>query len=136
MISGPLILSSWKQRTYVIAGILLAAVLPGRWSALAPAVALGLWFASQLLPGLVEARVPVVFRLLPLYAGLIAAALGWRTRRFHEATGYRWFFLATPVAWTALDFVRGAQAPCWAGRGATRSMRCGRIRRCCSRSRS
>ena len=83
-------------------------VLPARWSALAPGIAYGLWFASQLLPGVVEARVSVVIQLLPLYAGLLVTALSWRTRRFHEQTGYRWFVVATPVAWVALDFLRGS----------------------------
>lgn len=32
-------------------------LLPARWSALAPGVTCGVWLASQLLPGLVEARV-------------------------------------------------------------------------------
>lgn len=90
-------------------------VLPPRWSALAPGITLGFWFASQLLEGLVEAGVPLVFQLLPFYAGVIAAALSWRTCQFHNETKYRWFFLATPVGWVAIDFVRGHQAAMLAG---------------------
>ena len=90
-------------------------VLPLRWSALAPAVTIGLFFASQLLPGMHQAGVPVVFQLLPLYAGVIVAALAWRTRRFHQRTAYRWFFLATPAAWVAIDFLRGSGIEALAG---------------------
>jgi hypothetical protein len=90
-------------------------ILPSRWSVLAPGITLGLWFASQLLEGLVEAGVPFAFQLLPLYAGLIAAVLSWRTRRFHQETSYRWFFAATAVAWVAIDFLRGQEVAMLAG---------------------
>jgi apolipoprotein N-acyltransferase len=90
-------------------------VLPAWCSALAPGITLGFWFASQLLEGLVEAGVPFVFQLLPFYAGVIAAALSWHTRQFHSETKYRWFFLATPVGWVAIDFVRGHQVAMLAG---------------------
>jgi apolipoprotein N-acyltransferase len=84
-------------------------VLPGRWSALAPGIGYGVWFASQLSPGLREARVAAPFQLLPLYAGALVAALSLGTKRFHEETGYRWFAVATPLAWVALDFLRGSE---------------------------
>jgi apolipoprotein N-acyltransferase len=74
-------------------------LLSPRWSPLAPGIAYGVWFASQLLPGLVEARVALVVQLLPLYAGLLVTALSWRTRRFS---------FATPLGWVALDFLRGS----------------------------
>ena len=83
-------------------------ILPPRWAALAPGITIGLYFGSQMLRSLREAGVPFVVQLLPLYAGLMAAALAWRSRRFHEQTGYRWFFLATPAAWVAIDFLRGS----------------------------
>ena len=90
-------------------------LLPSRWSALAPAVTIGLFFAGQLLPGMHQAGVPFIFQLLPLYAGLIVAALAWRSRRFHEQTADRWFFLATPAAWVAIDFLRGSGIAALAG---------------------
>ena len=73
----------------------------------APAIAIGFWFGSQLLAGLVEAHVALEFQLMPVYMAVVVGALSWRTRRFQEETEYRWFAVTAPVAWVAIDFLRG-----------------------------
>ena len=81
-------------------------VMPARWSGVAVGVGIGGMFAVHLSPGLADGEVKLVFQLLPLYIAVIVALLAWRSRGFHERTDYRWFLLATPVAWVALDFLR------------------------------
>jgi apolipoprotein N-acyltransferase len=81
-------------------------VLPARWSGLGPAVGIGGMFGFHLSPGLVDGGLPVLAVVWPLLMAAVIAPLFWRSRRFHEATGYRWFLLSAPVAWVALDFLR------------------------------
>lgn len=81
-------------------------VLPARWSWLAPAIGIGGAYAVYFSPGLAGGEVAFVFQLFPVYVGLLAALIAGRSRRFAERTGYRWFVLSAPLAWTAIDFVR------------------------------
>ncbi len=81
-------------------------VLPARWSGLGPAIGIGGMFGFHLSPGLVDGGLPVLAVVWPVLTGALVAPLFWRSRRFHEATGYRWFLLSGPVAWVALDFLR------------------------------
>ena len=78
-------------------------VLPPRLSGLAIGVGIaGVWavFFSW---GLAEGGVAPIYQLGPIFVGAIAAAIAWRSRRFHERTNYRWFVLSFPIAWTAID---------------------------------
>jgi apolipoprotein N-acyltransferase len=83
-------------------------VLPERWSGLGPAIGLGGMFGFHLSPGLVDGGLPVLAVLWPVLVAALVAPLFWRSRRFHEATGYRWFLVSAPVAWVALDFLRAS----------------------------
>ena len=81
-------------------------VLPARWSGLGPAIGIGGMFGFHLSPGLVDGGLPALAVVWPLLMAVVIAPLFWRSRRFHEATGYRWFLVSAPVAWVALDFLR------------------------------
>jgi apolipoprotein N-acyltransferase len=81
-------------------------VLPARWSGLAVGVSVGGMFAYTLSPGLADGHVALVFHLLPVFIGALAAGLAWRSRGFQVRTGYRWFLVSGPVAWVAIDFLR------------------------------
>ena len=81
-------------------------VLPARWSGLGPAIGIGGMFGFHLSPGLVDGGLPALAVLWPVLMAAVIAPLFWRSRRFHEATGYRWFLVSAPVAWAALDFLR------------------------------
>lgn len=83
-------------------------VLPARWSPLAVAIGVGGTWAVHFSPGLRDGEVAVVYQLLPLYVALIAVALAWRSRRFHERTAYRWLPFSFPLAWVAIDVVRSS----------------------------
>lgn len=85
-------------------------VLPARVSGLAIGVGVGGMFAFHLSPGLADGKVAMVFQLLPLYIAAVVAALAWRSRAFHQRTGYRWFLISAPVAWVALDFLRSSSS--------------------------
>jgi apolipoprotein N-acyltransferase len=82
------------------------AVLPRRLSGLAFGVGLGGVWAVYFSWGLAGGHVAFVYQLTPVFAGAIAAAIAWRSRRFHERTNYRWFLISFPVAWTAIEFLR------------------------------
>ena len=81
-------------------------VLPADRSWLGPAVGVGGMFGVHLSPGLVDGGLPLLAVLWPVVVGLLVAPLFARSRRFHEATGYRWFVVSAPVAWVGLDFLR------------------------------
>ncbi|MCZ7525364.1 MAG: hypothetical protein M5U14_02610 [Acidimicrobiia bacterium] len=81
-------------------------VMPARWSGVAIGVGFGAYFSGQLSNGLAQDSVAIAFQLLPLYVALLVTALAWRSRAFHERTGYRWLAVSMPVAWVALDFLR------------------------------
>ena len=81
-------------------------VMPARWSGVAFGVGFGTYLAPQLTPGFTEAGLSPFYQLFPVFFAAAVAALGWRSRAFHERTGYRWFVLATPLGWTAIDFLR------------------------------
>jgi apolipoprotein N-acyltransferase len=83
-------------------------VLPARWSALGPGVGIGGMFAYHLSPGLADGDVSPVVHLWPVFVAALVVALTWRSRAFHERTGYRWFLVSGPVAWVALDFLRAS----------------------------
>jgi apolipoprotein N-acyltransferase len=81
-------------------------VLPLGWSALAPGVTIGVYFAGQLSGGLADGKVSWVIQLWPVYVMLIIAGLSWLQRNFHVRTQYRWLALAFPLAWTGFDAAR------------------------------
>jgi apolipoprotein N-acyltransferase len=81
-------------------------VLPARWSGLGPAIGIGGMFGFHLSPGLVDGGLPVLAVVWPALMALLIAPIVWRSRRFHEATAYRWFLLSAPIGWVALDFLR------------------------------
>lgn len=80
-------------------------LLPRKWAALAPTIAIGLWLW------------PFLYRIFgipdaPFYLkhmGLIVAVLTYFTsseRRFHELTGFRWFILQGLAAWVGFEMIR------------------------------
>jgi apolipoprotein N-acyltransferase len=85
-------------------------VAPNRWGAAVFGLGLSAYLAGQLSKGLHEGDVAPVFELMPLYFGGIFALVAWRSRTFHTRTGYRWLWLSTPMAWTAIDFGRNLGA--------------------------
>jgi len=85
-------------------------VAPKGWGAAVFGLGVSAFLAGQLSKGLHEGDVAPVFELMPLYFGGIFALVAWRSRRFHARTGYRWLWLSTPVAWTAIDFGRNLGA--------------------------
>jgi apolipoprotein N-acyltransferase len=91
------------------------AVLPRRLAPLAVGIGIGGAFAVHLSPGLADGEVAVVYQLMPLYVGVIAAAIAWRSRAFQERTGYRWLALSFPVAFTAVEFLRSSGTETFGG---------------------
>ena len=81
-------------------------VMPRRLAPFALGAAVGGLFQGYLGPGLYEGGVAWYLEIYGVWIALIVAGLAWRSRTFHERTNYRWFILATPLAWTALDFAR------------------------------
>lgn len=90
-------------------------VLPARLAPLAVAIGIGGSFAVHLSPGLADGDVAIVYQLMPLYVGVIAAAIAWRSRRFQERTSYRWFVVSFPVAFTAIEFLRSSGTETFGG---------------------
>jgi apolipoprotein N-acyltransferase len=81
-------------------------VLPLNWSAVAPGVTIGVYFAGQLSGGLADGNVPFLIELWPVYVMLLIGGLAWLQRKFHVRTEYRWLALTLPVAWTGVDAAR------------------------------
>jgi apolipoprotein N-acyltransferase len=108
LIIGAFQLGIWPLICVAFVPMLVAQhrVLPARWSGLGPAIGIGGMFGFHLSPGLVDGGLPVLAVVWPLLMAAVIAPLFWRSRRFHEATGYRWFLFSGPVAWVALDFLR------------------------------
>lgn len=107
----------WPLVVLVPVPLLLAqhALLPASRSWLAPAVGVATFVAAHFSLGLRDGDVGVVYQLFPVYAGAIAAALGWRSRRRHERTGYRWFLVAGPLMWVGIDFLRSSASETFGG---------------------
>jgi apolipoprotein N-acyltransferase len=63
--------------------------------------------------------VAAVFQLMPLIFGVIFGLVAWRSRAFHERTGYRWLPVTFPLAWVAVDFLRGAGSGTFSALGGT-----------------
>lgn len=86
-------------------------IMPARFQALPLAIAIGMMFQGYLGPGLSAAArgggLDWYMQIFGLWVGLIVLALARGSRRFHIRTGYRWFILATPAAWVAVDALRG-----------------------------
>jgi apolipoprotein N-acyltransferase len=85
-------------------------VAPRRWSGAVVGVGISTYLAGQLSVGLHQGDVVVFFELLPLFFGAIFMAVAWRSRAFHERTGYQWLTISTPLAWVAIDFGRNLGA--------------------------
>lgn len=83
-------------------------VLPARLSGVAVGLGIGGAWAIIFSWGLTQVGVKVVYQLAPVYLAIVAAALAWRGRRFHERTNYRWFLLTFPLAYTAIEFLRAS----------------------------
>ncbi len=86
-------------------------VMPARFQALPLAIAIGMMFQGYLGPGLAAAArgggLDWYMQIFGIWVGLIVLALARGSRRFHIRTNYRWFVLATPAAWVAVDALRG-----------------------------
>jgi apolipoprotein N-acyltransferase len=107
----------WPLVVLVPVPLLVAqhALLPPRRSWLAPAVGLATFVAAHFSLGLRDGEVGVVYQLFPLYAGAVAGGLGRRSRDRHARTGHRWFLVAGPLLWVALDFLRSSASETFGG---------------------
>jgi apolipoprotein N-acyltransferase len=79
-------------------------VMPARLSSLAPAVAIGGWFALWMLP--VFGGSGSWMSWIPLGIFLLSFLLDRGDRAFHERTGWRWFVVEGAVAWLGIEMVR------------------------------
>jgi len=82
-------------------------VLPRRWSALAPAIAIGGWI------GMYFSKIfgfggggAWYMRALPLLIAVFVFFLERSTRPLHERTDYRWFVLQGVVGWIGFEMIR------------------------------
>jgi apolipoprotein N-acyltransferase len=86
-------------------------IMPARFQALPLAIAIAMMFQGYLGPGLAAAArgggLDWYMQIFGVWVGLIVLALARGSRRFHVRTNYRWFVLATPAAWVAIDALRG-----------------------------
>jgi len=100
-------LNIWPLMFVVIVPYLIAQhrLLPRKWSALAPAIATGLWLW------------PFLYRIFNIdgapiwlqHMGLLVAVFTYFTsteRKFHELTGFRWFILQGMAAWVGFEMIR------------------------------
>ena len=94
-------------------------VAPPAWAKWVFGTMMGAYLAGQFSPGLAEGQVAAVFQLMPLIFALIFALVAWRSRAFHERTGYRWLPLTLPVAWVAIDFLRASGSGAFSALGGT-----------------
>jgi apolipoprotein N-acyltransferase len=97
----------WPLIFFAVTPYLIAQhrLLPRKWAALAPTIAIGLWLW------------PFLYRIFgipdaPFYLkhmGLIVAVFTYFTsseRKFHELTGFRWFILQGLAAWVGFEMIR------------------------------
>jgi apolipoprotein N-acyltransferase len=80
-------------------------LMPRKWAAFAPTIAIGLWLWPFLyrIFGIPEA--PFYLK----HMGLIVAVFTYFTsteRKFHELTGFRWFILQGLAAWVGFEMIR------------------------------
>jgi apolipoprotein N-acyltransferase len=100
-------LNLWPLIFFVIPPYLIAQhrLFPRKWSALAPAIAIGLWLW------------PFLYRIFNIdgapiwlqHMGLLVAIFTFFTsteRKFHELTGFRWFVLQGLAAWVGFEMIR------------------------------
>ena len=89
-------------------------LLPERWSGAAFAIGIA-GYVSGYMYGLLDPSFAWWMRLIPV--ALVVPLFWWgrADRRFHRDSGYRWFLIATPLVWTAGDFLRSS-APMVASR--------------------
>ena len=80
--------------------------LPERWSGAAFAIGIG-GFVAAYIAGVLDPSFHWWFRALPVAVAIPMWFFGWADRRFHRVTNYRYFAIATPLAWAAVDFLRG-----------------------------
>ncbi|MBE9524657.1 MAG: carbon-nitrogen hydrolase family protein [Chloroflexi bacterium] len=80
--------------------------MPRKWSALAPAIAIGLWLWPFLyrIFGIPDA--PFFLKHLGLLIGVFTFFTS-SERKFNELTGFRWFILQGLSAWVGLEMIRG-----------------------------
>jgi apolipoprotein N-acyltransferase len=94
-------------------------VAPPRWAKAVFGVAIGAFLAGQFSAGLAEGDVAPVFQLMPVIFAVIFGLVAWRSRAFHDRTGYRWLPITLPVAWVAIDFLRGNGSGVFSALGGT-----------------
>jgi apolipoprotein N-acyltransferase len=94
-------------------------VAPPRWAKAVFGVAIGGFLAGQFSAGLADGEVAAVFQLMPLIFAVIFMLVAWRSRAFHERTGYRWLPITLPLAWVAIDFLRANGSGAFSALGGT-----------------
>lgn len=123
LLSG--LLAVWSLEDYHVPALVWVALVPGlvaqhrvlprRWSGLGLGITVGVLFQGYLGPGLSNADLPWYLYVYGVWIGLFIALLSMRSRSFHEATRYRWFLIATPLAWIGIDFVRSQMTEVFGG---------------------
>ena len=79
-------------------------ILPRRLTSLAPAIAIGGWLGTFLLP--IFGGRSLLMTLLPLAIASAIVFTDKDKRTFHERTGYRWFAVEGAVGWVGLEMIR------------------------------
>jgi len=119
------LLAVWSLEDFHISALVWVALVPGllaqhrvlprRWSGLGLGITVGVLFQGYLGPGLSNADLAWYLYVYGLWIGLFVAVLAARSRSFHEVTGYRWFLIATPLAWIGIDFLRSQMTEVFGG---------------------
>jgi apolipoprotein N-acyltransferase len=94
-------------------------VAPPRWAKVVFGMAIGGFMAGQFSAGLADGEVAAVFQLMPLIFAAIFTLVAWRSRAFHDRTGYRWLPITLPLAWVAIDFLRANGSGVFSALGGT-----------------
>ena len=80
-------------------------ILPPRLTSVAPAVSVGGWLAGYFIP--IFAGSGSYMLALPLVIAVVGFLTERTNRRFHVATGYRWFIPQGVASWVGVELLRG-----------------------------
>jgi apolipoprotein N-acyltransferase len=84
-------------------------LFPLKWSSLAETIALLLWL-GPFMARLFGTNFGPFFTYLGVWIAILIFFIS-KDRKFHEATGYRWFILHGVIAWVGLEMIRASFIP-------------------------